>query len=215
MLSKKMMFGFGLLLLPFVSAYSSILGYYSNPVDLLSNSEWMRFLLVFGIFFALIFYSIKSMFKGRKNRGIAVVVSVCISLLITIAFAQNGLFYGFFGSDFSGWLILLAFILVLLFVIRAAYTNFGPKFTAFAILFIWFVLTFYFNPSMIASSGSSSAISFAIYSFITSWIGGILTFIIALALFFKKGKGHHSHHGGHGGGFWGRDRDHMYGYPDD
>ena len=178
---------FGIFLTQLVSGYSSsIFGYYSSPVDMLINSEWIRFLLVFAIFYALIFYSIKNRFSEGKSKGPAVVISICISLLITIALAQQGLFYSFFGGDFSSWLIFLAVMVVLLFIISAAYSNFGPKFTAFVLLFIWCILAFYFNPSSWISYGSASDIANMLYSLWISLPGAIVTLIVVIALFFVK-----------------------------
>lgn len=177
---------FAIMFLPFVSAYGSIFGYYRNPVDLLVNSDWLRFILVFGIFYALMFYSIKSVFKGDKNRGIAMVISICISLLVTIALAERGLLYGYFGSDLSSWLLFLVFLFIFVFIIHFSYKNFGPKFTAFALIFMWCVLAFYFKPEDIINSGAAADLASLLYY---SWIsvpGFIVTLLVALMLLFKK-----------------------------
>lgn len=179
----------GVLFAPLVSAYSSSLfGYYSSPVDIFVNSEWMRFLLVFGVFYALIFYSMRSMMKGEKNKGVAMITSICISLLIATALAQKGWFSGYYGDDISGWVLLLAVFLVFAFLIRMAYKNLGPKFTGFALIFIWILLAFYFNPYDIVGSGSAGNLTALLYGMIISIPGALVTLIIALILLFMKSK---------------------------
>ena len=173
--------------MPLVSAYSSSLfGYFNSPVDMIMNSEWVRFILIFGIFYALIFFSIKGMFRGGKGKGPAMIISICVSLLVTIALAQQGLIFGYFGGDFSSWLVFLAVMLIFIVIISASYKNFGPKFTAFVLLFLWCVFAFYFNPGNWVSSGVASTIANTLYYLWISIPGFIVTFIVIVALFFVK-----------------------------
>jgi hypothetical protein len=191
-MKNKILGVLGILFMPLVSAYSSsFFSYYRNPVDMFINSEWIRFLLVFGVFYALVFYSIKGRFEGGKSKGPAVIISFCVALLITIALAQQGLFFGYFGGDFSSWLIFLAILMGMIFIISASYKNFGAKFTGVVLLILWFIFAFYFNPVSWISSGSASDFANLIYYAWISFPGLVVTFLIAIGMFFikKKDKG--------------------------
>jgi len=177
----------GILLMPLVSAYSSSLfGYFSSPVDMMVNSEWVRFILVFGVFYALVFYSVKGMFREGKSKGPAMIISVCVSLLITIALAQQGLFFGYFGGDFSSWLIFLAILMGMIFIVSASYKNLGAKFTGIVLLILWFIFAFYFNPVSWINSGSASDFANLLYYAWISIPGFLITLLIAVGMFFIK-----------------------------
>lgn len=128
-----------LLVLPLISAQWGW-GYgYSNPIYFLEN-EWVLFTVLFLIFLAVIFYTVN---KTMKNQAVAMTIAVGLSLLISLAIAQRGLISGYgLGGELGSWLLLIASLIGIAFLIRFAAESFGWVGTLVTLILLWMLIRF-------------------------------------------------------------------------
>tara|TARA_Y100000034_G_C6853821_1_gene387689 strand:- start:415 stop:1023 length:609 start_codon:yes stop_codon:yes gene_type:complete len=173
----------GLILLPIISAYTWGGGYYSSPLDYLDN-EWVRFGAIFVIFFAISYYTIN---KSIRNNGVAAIIALGIALFISLAVARRGLLYGYAGDELGTWVLIVAAITGLAFLVKFAFNAFGRYGVIGAILLLWSLIHFIdpydFVPYYILGSDF-----FGIYEFIASWWGFVIIAIISTIIIASKGK---------------------------
>ncbi|MDP3027099.1 MAG: hypothetical protein Q8N63_05295 [Nanoarchaeota archaeon] len=129
-----------LFLMPIISAYGYSgfrnFGYYGSPLDLFQN-EWIMFAIIASIFFAAIFYTL---FKTFKNKGIAAIISIGFSILISVAIMERGLIEAYGGGEISSWALFLAAAIGVAFLIKFASESFGKIVAAITVFLIWLVL---------------------------------------------------------------------------
>ena len=97
------------------------------------------FIILLLIFFGVIFYTLN---KAFKNKQIAAVVSLGLSLLISLAIAQRGLLLDYGGGGISSWILLIAILIGLGFLIRFANESFGRAGAITAVIGIWLLMRF-------------------------------------------------------------------------
>jgi len=107
--------------LSFVSAAYSGFDIPFSPSELLEN-EWLVFGAMFLIFFAFIFFAIKKQFD---NDGIALIISLALSLLISATLANKVRVYGYFGSVVGSWIIIIVAVVGLFFASKFLYDYIG------------------------------------------------------------------------------------------
>jgi len=126
-----------ILALPLISAQFNW-GYgYSSPLYFLEN-EWVLFAVLFLIFLAVIFYTVN---KTMKNPAVAMIIAFGISLLISMAIAQRGLIdsYGF-GNELGSWLLLIAALIGIAFLIKFAAESFGWVGAVGSVIGLWLLI---------------------------------------------------------------------------
>ena len=166
------------LVLPLISAQWGG-GYYRSPLDYLEN-EWVMFTILFLIFFAVIFYTLNKTFK---NNAIAAVIALGISLLISLAIAQKGLIssYGL-GEELGSWILLIAGLIGIGFLIRFSAETFGPTGTVATVIILWLLIRF-IEPYQILPDFLLNTGFYGFYdSFLRSGWGLIIFGIIAFFL---------------------------------
>ncbi len=169
-----------LLSIPIVSAYWG--GYYNSPLEYLDN-EWVRFVAIFLILFAVIYFAMSKSFKG--DRGVATVVAGGLTLLITISLSQRGLLYSYAGDELGTWITLGAGLIALGFIAKIAFENFGKiGAITFAVLF-WFLLN-YINPYEYLNYAPTIILD--IHGFFSN-ILGLIIFIILAIIFSSMAEG--------------------------
>jgi len=124
-----------------VSAYTwgNRFGFYGSPLDYLDN-EWVRFATIFLILFALIFFAINKSLKG--NRGVAIVIATGLTILITTALARRGWLYSYAGDELGSWITFVAFLLVLGFLLKTMWENFGKVGVITSIFILWLLIRY-------------------------------------------------------------------------
>jgi hypothetical protein len=177
-----------LFLAPLVSAsfIGPIIGY--TPQDFF-NSEWFRFVIVFFIFYALIFFATKKVF-GEKNKTIGAIVAVGVSLFITSAFAQGGLLSGYLDTGVSGLLVLIGLFILFALLFRVFYTKVS-KAGSFILLFALWLILFLTPPESIIPYFMLTNSVLQIYDVASSFFGLIILIglgIIVVAFDKKKHK---------------------------
>lgn len=111
-----------LMIIPFISAYSNFgWRYYMSPGDLLNN-EWLRFAIILIIMFAIVFFAVQKTFK---NTAVAGVIAIGVSLLISVAMAQQGLLYSYAGDTLGSIAILVGVAAAIFALIKVLTENFG------------------------------------------------------------------------------------------
>lgn len=123
--------------LPLVSAYTTFSYYLRTPGDLLNN-EWFLFILIFAIFFAVIYYSVSKTFTG--NKGVAVVLSGAIAILIAGAVSRRAWYYGYLGETIGSWMFILAAVIGIFFLMRFASRMFGGIGILAILVFGWYIV---------------------------------------------------------------------------
>jgi hypothetical protein len=157
-------------------------GYYNSPLDYLDN-EWVRFAIIFAIFFAIIFYTVN---KSFNNTPAASVIALGLSLLISITMGRRGLLYGYVGEDIGSWLLIIAALIGIGFIIRFAYDSFGMIGTAVASILLWVIIKS-IDPYTFLPYELISETFINIYE-VASSILGLIILIIILAVFFSMQK---------------------------
>ena len=140
-----------------------MVNYYNfSPSELLQN-EWVVFIGVFLIVFAMVFLALSRQFSSKKknkmmpwltetesNKAIPGIIALVIAFFSAAAFVKNNLIEGIFGEAITVWIFLLVLIvLVILFIpfYKALKQNVGEGIAIFIILFgVWAVLKFGFDP---------------------------------------------------------------------
>jgi len=163
---------------PLISAYWNNYWYYDSPLSYLDN-EWVLFGAIFLIFFAVIFYTINQSFD---NKAVSAVIATGISLLIALALARRGMLYGYVGDELGSWLLFVAALIAVGFLLKFVAESFGTIGTVVAVMAIWFVL-YNVDPYETLPYELVTDIFLSVYSFITSpWGLGLL---ILLAIGFS------------------------------
>jgi len=120
-----------------VSAYSWGWGYYNSPLDIL-ESEWIKFALVFVLFFAIVFIALGRAFK--ENKGAAIAIALAVSFFISTAVARQGWLYSYAGDEIGGYLFAIAIVLGIVFflkVITSLIGGFGLFITLFGLWYLF------------------------------------------------------------------------------
>lgn len=168
-----------ILVLPLISAYSWGGWYgYRSPLDYLEN-EWVLFTVLFLIFLAIIFYTLN---KALKNPAVAIIIAFGLSLLISMAISQKGLIMGYgISEEFSSWLLFIAALIGIGFLIRFAAESFGGIGAIIAVLGIWLLIHF-IDPYQILPDVLLNSGFYNFYEFLKGGLGLIALAIIAFVL---------------------------------
>ena len=171
-------------LLTLVSAYS---WGYSSPLDYLEN-EWVMFGAVFVLFFAIVFVAVNKSMKG--NTGAAIVIALVVSLFISIAVARRGLLYSYAGEDIASWVLIIAVLLAIAFIIKVMSDTFGSFGGIAAVIVLW-ILLFFIKPYDIIPYSDIGNKIIGIHEFLTATAGGfilgLLVVAVIVALLYKFG----------------------------
>jgi len=172
-----------LLISPLISAYDfggsgwGGWGYYSSPLDYLQN-EWVIFGIVFLVFFAIIFYTVN---KAFNNPGVSGVIALGLSLMIAMVMAQRGLLYGYLGEEIGSWILIIAVLIGIGFLIRFVHESFGKTGTVVALIILWIFLRsidpYEFLPYQLLTDTFIN-----IYEFLASVFGLILLIVAAFVI---------------------------------
>jgi len=123
-----------LISIPTILAYSyRSLGYYRSPLEYLDN-EWVMFITILLVFFAIIYYTVN---KAFKNNMVSAVTALGLSLLISVTILRRNLLYGFVGDDLGSWVLLAAAIIAFGFLIRFSYEGLGTPGAIIAAIAVW------------------------------------------------------------------------------
>ncbi len=112
-------------------------GYYLSPSYFLEN-EWVRFGLIFVLFFAIVFFAVGRTFK--ENKGVAIAVAVAVSLFITMAIAQRGYLYSYAGEEIGSYLLIFALIIGAILVFKVMASLIGGLGLFLGLFGFWFIL---------------------------------------------------------------------------
>jgi len=172
-----------LLIIPIISAYTwggGSWGYFS-PLDYL-ESPIVLFVILFLIFFAIIFYSLN---KAMKNPAVSAVIGFALSLFISLAISRRGLLWNFGGGGLDSWILLIAALIGIGFLIKFASDSFGRIGTLITIVLLW-ILIFNFSSYQLLPYQLSGGGFETFYNFLGSPLGLILLILLS---FFLSGKG--------------------------
>ena len=190
---EKKFFASILSFLLFIFLMSSAFAYNGifDPTEFFNNTI-VRFVFVFILFYAIIFFSVKNAFHG--NKQIAIIVSMVVSLFITAALAQKGILEGQIAEDIGGLLILLGFLALFGFVFRVLYNKIS-KTAAFVLLFIIWLLLYFGEGDRVLPYFLQTEYVLFVYNILSSWLGLLLLIAAGatVALINKKKKGVHLH----------------------
>ena len=177
-----------LFLMQIISAYGysgfGNFGYYGSPLDLFQN-EWIMFAIIVSVFFASIFYTL---YKAFKNKGIAAVISIGLSILISVAIMERGLIEAYGGVEISSWALFLAGAIGIAFLVKFASESFGKIGAMITIFLIWLVLH-NFYPEQLLPELLTNIPAFMIFWewFIIAIFPGLILWIILALSFGGKG----------------------------
>lgn len=163
--------GFG----PFGS-YGSVGG---SPLYVLLNDEWVQVAIIFMVFFGVIFFATKKVFKS--DPGVAAVVSVAISLIVSMSLYRAGYLFDYFGGEIGSLAVFFAVLLAIAFLIRLIYVNLGKGMTALLLIILYPVIVMVDLSSWLPAGG---VLYFAerFQAFVGSWFGIILYIIILVVI---------------------------------
>ncbi len=177
-----------LFLIPIISAYGysgfGNFGYYGSPLDLFQN-EWIMFALIVAVFFATIFYTL---YKAFKNKGVAAVISVGLSVLISVAIMERGLIESYGGGEISSWTLFLAGAIGIAFLVKFASESFGKIGAVITVILIWLVLH-NFYPEQLLPELLTNIPAFMIFWqwFVIEFFPGLVIWIILALSFGGRG----------------------------
>lgn len=178
------------------------IGYIGSPQDLLQN-DWVIFIGVFLLTYAILYFSLSKFFSGEKKAGLedllrgkgdktiahpaGAIVSAVIAFFTAAAVARGEIISQYFGAILGGWImIFVAIVLVILTLpfFKALKAALGAGRVAGVItgLVIGF-LYWYFISNVLLSQGSYS-LSYGLYDFLSAFIynGGLVILLIAGAV---------------------------------
>ena len=170
-----------MLVIPMVAAYSLFGDFlYRSPLDYLEN-EWVFFSIIFLIFFATIYYTLV---KTLKNNPVAVIVAFGISTFISMAISRRGMFSGY-GGDFDLWVLLIATLIAIAFLMRYIGETFGRWAAVLAVFLLWIVLISVDPINYLPYELASSYIFTVFYEILKSPLG--LSILIVFAIIMNAG----------------------------
>jgi len=120
--------------------FGSYGGFGGSPLYVLMNDEWAQVAIIFVIFFGVIFFATKKLFKNEA--GIAAVVSVAIALIISMSLYRKGFLFDYLGGDIGALAVFFALLLAIAFLIRLIYVNLGRGMTALLLIFLYPIMIF-------------------------------------------------------------------------
>lgn len=175
----------GMLLVPIVVAQDARFIF-----EDLANNTWLRFVIIFLLFFAIMVLSLGRVESIKENRGTMMAISAIISLIIAFSIAQTDIFYSYFGSEIGVWVILFAFLIGGILLVKVAFDGLGGVGAGVVLLILWFVLRLYAEPYDFIPSGVSGDVLLLMYETVTSgWgLAGVIILIIIFS-YLKKKKG--------------------------
>ncbi len=151
------------------------------------NNSWLRFAIVFVLFFAILMFSVGKTAFG-KSRGTAVIISGIVSLLISFSVSQTDLFYSYFGEEIGVWILGFALIIGIIFFVKIAYDGLGAFGAGIVLFIMWFVLRLYIDPYNAFPSSSFGDILLSLYELFTGWVGIVLIIILIVVFAWRKKK---------------------------
>ena len=182
MIKKGLGFLLGVLvLINLAGAVGSFGGFgfsYVNYEDIL------LFGIVFIFFLAFIFMTI---YKVFGNKGIAMVMAVAISGLITFALFSRGFLSGYGADNISDFAIAFGVLLVAGFIVKIAYSSLGKPGSIFVLWFLWLAL-FFVDPYELFSYGNVADGFAFIHSVLTGIFGLFIVLVVSAIIVFKKKK---------------------------
>ncbi len=157
LLKSKALFSsiLALLSINLISALGSWSYYLNSPSQLL-NSEWVVFVGMFLIVFAVTFMSLSSMFgretpqspkeliwgieKKGPNKGPVVIISLVIALFVSAAFSQRGFLYGYLGNNIADWALFLMGLAVIALALRMMFVWLKIPGILSTLIVLWFII---------------------------------------------------------------------------
>lgn len=163
------------LLMPMALAY---VNFYGSPLDYFEN-EWVLFTVLFLLFFAVVFYTINKTFKNNVVSG---VIGLGISLLLTMAITRKGFLWGY-GNGLDAWVLLIAILIGLAFLIRFATTSFGMWGTICTVILVW-VLIAYIDPYQFLPDPLLESPEFMSFyeGILRTFVGAVILIVLAFFL---------------------------------
>lgn len=173
---------------PIVSAYSPLSYYLRSPAQLLQN-EWILFILIFSIFFAVTYFAVVRTFAGHK--GVAVVVAAAVSIFIAGAVSQKAWYYGYLGESIGSWFLLIASIIGFLLLLKVISGMFGGIGMLAILFFGWYFISkidvYDLLPYAIINSDAYPIVQF-IASPDFGWVLGGITVLLFITAYMGHGK---------------------------
>jgi len=171
-----------ILLSVLVSAYSFGWGggYYSSPEMLLEN-PWIRFGLIMGLFFALIFFALSKTFKS--NMGAGIVISLVLSFAIAGVFSRE---WSFMAGNFREWIFLVVGLIAIFSFAKIGYDLIGPSGAPLAITISMLILNSIDLERYLPYEVADSFFGMIIYA-LSSWFGIIIFAVITVAVMMRYG----------------------------
>lgn len=193
-----------LTILPIISAYNGFGGFgrfsfYEGPVGFLEN-PWVMFIIIFAILFGIMFYVLN---KSFKNKAIASIIAIALSVFISMAIAQRGLLYEYGGGELSSWGLVIASLIAIAFLIRFTNESFGKIGLITTVLIVWLIFR-NMDPYNILPQSLLNSGFFGIYEFLFLGASGIVTLIIFIIMAFALGGEGPTTVGGELGDLFGR-----------
>jgi hypothetical protein len=156
-LKNILAFTLAMLSINFVSAFSySNWGYFLNSPSELLNNEWVVFIGMFLIVFAVTYMALSSIFgretpqspkdfiwgieKKGPNKMPVVIISAVVALFVSAAFSQSGYLYGYLGDTIGDWALFLMSLIVLALALRMMYTWMSLPGIFLTLIILWFIL---------------------------------------------------------------------------
>ncbi len=175
-----------------------MVNYYNfSPSELLQN-EWVVFIGVFLLVFAMVFLSLSRQFSSKKknkmmpwltetesNKAIPGIIALVIAFFSAAAFVKNNLIEGIFGEAITIWIFLLVLIVLVMLSIpfyKVLKQNVGGGIAiSIIVVGLWLILRFGFDPSQYNLLSEF----YEIYEFIITpafliiliFVGGVITLI--------------------------------------
>jgi hypothetical protein len=134
--------------------------------------------IIFIIFFAVIYFAVNRSFNNNLISG---VIAAGISLFIALTLARRGMLYGYVGDEIGSWILMLAILIGIGFLIKFTYGSFGIRGAAISFVLLWYIIhtidPYEFFPYEVLTNTFMN-----IYYFIASWTFGIILIILAIFL---------------------------------
>ena len=168
-----------------VSAYNGWNYGYLSPSNLLDN-EWVVFGLIFIVFFAIIFFALGKTFK--ENKAISAIVAVALSFFISVIFSRRVSFYGYVGEEVTGWITLIALLIIIVFFLKAMFDLLRVTGLVMGIIGTWLFLHFFDLEPILGYNVIENPIFYYAQGWLGALIAGIACFLIIANREKIKGK---------------------------